>query len=271
MIFLFKKTRNFAILASILWAVAVVVGRFTVFTEYKSTLSGIVSPVVALLCGLYLVYSFANREARKTHRAYTEILSRDCDADLFVSVYEEVREQGRKKNGTVYLTESSYATGLHLAGRSAEALEIVKALTLRPDFSRGRAVDRADAFVDVGIYSLSLGDLDAVEAAIGSAEEILSSMTVGSAEYNRIYREIERLRHRRDVALGQCDAALEYFTDSAREYTSTYAKVNRMYTLSEIYRRAGDGEQLKKCLSYIARHGGTLKIAKDAREELGEE
>ncbi len=268
MISLFRRTRLFLIVASLLWTVAVVVGRLTVFTEYKNTLSGIISPVVALLCGLYIVYSFANREARKTHRAYTEILSRDCDADRFVALYEEVWEAGKTKKGLAYLTETTYATGLHLAGRTAEALAIVRALIERPEFGRQRAVDKADAFVDIGIYSLSLGDLDKVSEALGQAEALLSAMTVGSAEYNRIYRECERLRHRRDVMLGQYDAALEYFTDGAREYTSTYAKVNRMHTLSLIYRARGDGEQYQKCLSYIARNGGTLKIAKDARGEL---
>jgi hypothetical protein len=44
-----------------------------------------------------------------------------------------------------------------------------------------------------------------------------------------------------------------------------------MNTLAQIYRATGDTERLHKCLSYIAEHGGTMKMAKDAREELKKE
>ena len=268
MIFLFKKTKLFLLFASLLWAVAVVVGRLTVFDEYGSTLSGILSPILAFLCGVYIIYAFAARQARRLHRAYTEILSQECDAERFVSLYEPVREAGRSNRRAVYLTESSYATGLHLVGRSEEAREIVRALVLRPDFGRQRAVDRADAYIDIGIYSVALRDLVSAREAITAAEEILEAMQVGTQEYSRIYREVTRLRHRADVADGRCEEALEYFTDTSREYTVPYTKVNRMHTLSEIYRATGDVEQLRKCLSYVAERGGTLAIAKKAREEL---
>ncbi|MBR2906498.1 MAG: hypothetical protein IKC26_00445 [Clostridia bacterium] len=268
MIRLFPKTRNFAILASLLWVVAVVVGRLTVFDEYKSAISGILSPLIAALCGVYIIYAFASIQASRMHRAYNAILSDECDADRYVALYEEVRERGRANRRTVFLTESSYATGLHLTGRSDEAREIVRALTQRPDFARQRAVDRADAYVDIGIYSVSLGDLPAAREAITEAEAILSSMMVGTQEYSRIYREVTRLRHRADIADGIYGEALEYFTDTSREYTVPYTKVNRMNTLADIYRATGDGEQLRKCLSYVARHGGTLYMAKKAREEL---
>ena len=199
MILLFRRTRVFAILASLLWAAAVAVGRVFVFNEFESTVSGIVSPVVCLLCGVYIAYSFASREARKTHRAYTELLSRDCDPERFLSLYESVWEAGKTKKGLRYLVDTTYATGLHLAGRTEEALPIVRALTESPEFARCRAVDRADAYVDVGIYSLSLGDLEAVAGALDASEGLLREMAVGSAEYNRIYRECERLRHRREI------------------------------------------------------------------------
>ena len=110
----------------------------------------------------------------------------------------------------------------------------------------------------------------AARAAIARAEEILGTLTVGSQEYNRIYRELQRLTHRVNVRNGVYEEALEYFTDTSREYTSTFAKVNRMNTLAEIYRGMGDAEQERKCLAYVARHGGTLRMAKDARAELAE-
>ena len=47
-----------------------------------------------------------------------------------------------------------------------------------------------------------------------------------------------------------------------------YTKVNRMNTLAQIYRQRGDLRLLRKCLSYVADHGGTMKMAKDARLEL---
>ena len=144
----------------------------------------------------------------------------------------------------------------------------MRALIARPEFARQRTVDRADAYVDVGIYSVTLGDLAAAREAIGEAERILETLTIGTADYNRICREVTRLRYRADIAEGNCDEALEYFTDTTREYTVPYTKVNRMNTLAQIYRQKGDLRLLRKCLSYVAEHGGTMKMAKDARLEL---
>lgn len=268
MIFLFKTPKLFAFTSVPLWALIVVLGRLFVFTEYTSTMTGILYPVLAFVCGAYVLVMLAAFSANKTHRSYNEILSQECDADRFVSLYEPIREEGRKHAGTVYLTESSYATGIHLTGRSDEAREIVRALIAREDFSRRRAVDRADAHIDAGIYSLALGDMEETRASIERAEEILSEMAVGTPEYNRIYREITRLRHRADIADGKFDEAREYFTDTTREYTVPYTKVNRMNTLAQIYRATGELRNLKKCLTYIAENGGTLKMAKDARAEL---
>lgn len=268
MIFLFKKTKLFAFVSIPLWLVAVLVGRLFIFTEYDSVWSGILYPAMIALCGAYILYTFAAIQASRMHRAYNDILSNECDADRYVALYAPIREEGKKHKSTVFLTESSYATAIHLTGRSEEAREIVKALMARPEFLRQKAVDRADAYVDVGIYSVALGDLPAAREAILNAEDILAQMGVGMPEYNRIYREVTRLRHRADVAEGKYDAAREYFTDTTREYTIPYTKVNRMNTMAQIYRATGELKSLRKCLSYIAENGGTLKMAKDAREEL---
>lgn len=268
MIFLFKTPKIFAFASMPIWAVIVLIGRLFLFTEFDSTLTGILYPVLFFLAGAYVLFMVASVSAGKMHRSYNAILSEECDADRFVELYEPVREEGKKHVSTVYLTESSYATGIHLAGRSDEAREIVRALIARSDFARQRAVDRADAYVDVGIYSVALGDDAGARDAIERAEEVLAEMTVGTAEYNRIYREITRLRHRADIAVGRFDEAREYFTDTTREYTVPYTKVNRMNTMAQIYRATGETRNLKKCLTYIAENGGTLKMAKDAREEL---
>lgn len=268
MLFLFRKPKIFFFFASPLWVALVILGRFTIFTEFDSTVSGIVSPIIAALAGIYLIYYFCVLQASKIHRAYNDILSDECDPERYVAIYEPIREAGKNRKSTVYLTESSYAMGLHLLGKSEEAREIAVALTERSDFARRSAVDRADAFVDVGIYSVSLGDLTAARDAIAKAQEILDGMTVGTQDYSRIFREVSRLTHRANIADGIYDEALEYFTDTSREYTIPYSKVNRMHTLAQIYRAKGDTERLRKALTYVANHGGTLKIAKDAREEL---
>lgn len=268
MVFLFKKTKLFVLVAVPLWIFAVVVARLTVFTEYDSAMKGILNPVLFALCGAYFIYMFAALQANRTHRAYNELLSQECDVERYLELYAPLYEEGKKHRTTVYLTESSYATALHLDGRSDEAREIVRALIGRPDFDRQRAVDRADAYVDEGIYSVALGDLVSAREAVRRAEEVLASMGVGAPDYNRIYREVTRLRYRADVADGIYDEALEYFTDTSREYTTPYAKVNRMNTLAQIYRGKGELRKLKQCLGYMAKNGGTLRMAKDARVEL---
>ena len=268
MIFLFRKTKLFLCVTVPLWILAVVIARLAVFTEYENPSMGILYPVLIALMGIYLLYAFAAAQANKIHRAYNEILSNECDVERYLLLYEAIREEGKKHKSTVFLTESSYATALHLSGRSDEAREIIRSLVACPEFSRQRTVDRADAYVDVGIYSVALADLPAARAAIADAEALLDRLGVGTAEYNRIFREVTRLRHRADIADGIYEEALEYFTDTSREYTVPYTKVNRMNTLAQIYRAKGDLRLLRKCLSYIADNGGTLKMAKDAREEL---
>lgn len=268
MIFLFQKTKLFWVFASVLWTIAVVVGRLTVFTEYASTMAGILIPAGVGVVGLYAIYFFSLLQASKMHQAYHKILSEDCDADYFVEVYQPLRERGKKLKKTFFITESTYATGLNLAGRSAEALSIAKDITAHKDFPAQRPIDRADAYVDIGIYSIAVGDLNAAYAAIEEAKKIQSTLMIGTAEYNRLYREIERLKHRTDLVNGIYDGARSYFEESGREYTTTYTKVNRMNTLAQIYRATGETELLRKCLVYIDENGGTLDMAKRTREEL---
>ena len=264
MILLFKKTKLFAFVTIPLWIVGVVLARFAFFPD-----GGVIYPVLIALCGAYVLYTFAVIQANKMHRSFNDILSDECDPDRFIELYTPLREEGLKHKGTLFITESAYATALHLAGRSAEAREIVRSLMARPNFARQRVIDRGDAFIDEGIYSLAVGDLPAARDAIERADALLDQLTVGSADYNRLFREVTRLRYRADIAEGIYDEALEYFTDTSREYTVPYTKVNRMNTLAQIYRGKGDLRLLRKCLSYIAENGGTLKMAKDAREELG--
>lgn len=263
MILLFKKTKLFLFVTVPLWIAAVVLASFTLFRE-----SGYLYPILFLVFGVYILYTIAIMQAGKMHRAYNEILSKECDADRFVELYAEVREEGKKHRSTRFLTESSYATGLHLTGKSDEAQKIVRALIESPDFGKQRATDRADAYVDLGIYSLALGEMEETRESIRKAEEILAAMGVASPDYNRIYREVTRLTHRANIADGIYDEALEYFTDTSREYTTPYTKVNRMNTLAQIYRGMGDTAMLRKCLLYISDNGGTLKMAKNARAEL---
>jgi hypothetical protein len=99
-------------------------------------------------------------------------------------------------------------------------------------------------------------------------EEILETIPVGTPDYNRLFREITRLTLRANVAEGNCDEAREYFEENGREYNTAYTRVNRMNTLAKIYRTTGETELLRRALVYIAENGGTLDIAKKAREEL---
>ena len=268
MIRIFKLPKIFLAVSIPIWAVVVAFARLFVFTEFDSTLTGVLYPVLFFVTGAYILFSLATVAANKMHKSYNEILSQSCDAELFVALYGEIREKGKEHASTVYITETAYATGIHLVGRSEEAREIVRALKDRPDFDKQRAVDRADVYIDIGIYSVALGDDEAAREAIGSAEEILGTLPVGGPDYSRIYREVTRLRHRADIAIGKFDEAREYFADTTREYTVPYTKVNRMYTMAQIYRATGEIRSLHKCLSYVAENGGTMKMAKDAREEL---
>ena len=268
MIFLFRKTKIFFVFSVILWAVAVVLGRLLVFTTYASAMAGVLYPVLIGFLGAYVLFMFSLSQAGKIHRSYNAILADDCDPEYYLEAYLEVRENGKKLKSTVFLTESSYATGLFLAGRADEAREIVRDLIARPDFSRQRVMDRADCYIDVGIFSLGLGDLSSVHEAIASAEEILETIPVGTPDYNRLYREITRLTLRAEIAEGHYDEAREYFEENGREYNTPYTRVNRMNTLANIYRATGEVELLRKALEYIAENGGTLAIAGKAREEL---
>ena len=268
MIFLFRKTKIFFIFATVLWLVAVVLGRLFVFTEFAGVIAGILYPLLIGFLGEYILFMFSLAQAGKIHRSYNAILADDCDPEYYLEAYLDVRENGKKLKSTVFLTESSYATGLFLAGRTEEAREIINALIVRPDFSRQRVMDRADCYIDIGLFSLALGELTTVHSAIESAEEILETIPVGTPDYNRLFREITRLRLRTDVAEGNCEEAREYFEENGREYNTPYTRVNRMNTLANIYRATGETELLRKSLSYIAENGGTLAIARKAREEL---
>ena len=268
MIFLFRKTKIFFIFATVLWLVAVVLGRLFVFTEFAGVIAGILYPLLIGFLGEYILFMFSLAQAGKIHRSYNAILADDCDPEYYLEAYAPVREKGKKLKSTVFLTESSYATGLFLAGRTEEAREIIKALIARPDFSRQRVMDRADCYIDIGLFSLALGELEVVREAIVSAEEILESIPVGTPDYNRLFREVTRLRLRADVAEGNCDEAREYFEENGREYNTPYTRVNRMNTLAKIYRHTGETELLRKSLTYIVENGGTLDIAKKAKDEL---
>ena len=271
MIFLFRKTKLFVCFSIPLWILTVVFARFFVFKTFNSTLQGILLPAMFAFVGAYILWNFAIFQANRMHRAYTDILSVECDVDRYLELYAPIREEGKKHPRTVFLTESSYATALNLAGRPEEARQIMKEIMASPDFLRKTMLDRAEAYVDLGIYSLACGDVPATREALLCANDVMEKMAIGTGEYNRVYKEIERLRHRANVAEGLYDSALEYFTDTSREYTVPFTKVNRMNTLAQIYRATGDTERLHKCLSYIAEHGGTMKMAKDAREELKKE
>jgi len=270
MIFLFRKTKLFVCVSIPLWIITVVFARLFVFRTFESDMQGILMPAMFVVVGSYILWNFAIFQANKTHRAYTDILSNECDVDRYLALYEPIHEEGKKHAKTLFLTETSYATALNLAGRSEEARAILKGLMARTDFLRRSALDRAEAYVDLGIYSLACGDVPATRDALLCANDVMEKMAVGSSEYNRVFKEIERLRHRANIAEGLYDGALEYFTDTSREYTIPFTKVNRMHTLAQIYRATGDTERLLKCLTYIDAHGGTLQMAKDVREELNQ-
>lgn len=209
---------------------------------------------------LYMVWAMAgfcggNLFARAMLTQALRTLDETCDPEPLLEVSQAVVKQNPNSCGNwVY-----QAWALSLLGREEEALEAANRAEQRP-----RRLWKSPLLLL--IWSSALPGEDPRRE---KAEEALEAMTKRGPKKRRALIRLALDVRRRDAQVPQAPQELEEALVAAVEQAGcTREQVSAHLALGLYYHQRGDGDRAREHLSFVAAHGGKLKVKTEAERLL---
>ena len=226
----------------------------------------VIVPIIATLLtvalGILVAKLVGNVLSNMQNTHNLGLLHMDLDPQAFLSAYGPVPGRLKPGSSSAIIASSYLADGYWADGQFQKAVDTVNSQPVSPEISL-----RGLRAANLSAYYLAMEDRDRAAAAIEDLRQVIDGCRLKKPDLARNLTSSLNLYENHLKLLEGRKADAEYLESAFAAAQYNIRRLELARVLAQAYRKAGDGENCQKQLTYLRKNGGKTFFKKWADQQ----